>query len=51
MAWQNQKGSYDNYGGYVDTGYGPNNEHNQQYYGGPTTTGMVCQLVKIKRSR
>jgi len=34
MAWQQQQqGNYDNYGGYVDPGYG----QNDQYYSGPQT--------------
>ena len=40
MAWQQQPGGYDNYGGYVDTSYAQNDQQNQQYYGGPAT-GMV----------
>ena len=43
MAWpQKQQGGYDNYGGYVDTSYGGNDEQNQQYYGGQTA-GMVSE--------
>ena len=40
MAWQQQPGGYDNYGGYVDTSYAQNDQQNQQYYGGPAN-GMV----------
>ena len=40
MAWQQQPGGYDNYGGYVDTSYAQNDQQNQQYYGGPGN-GMV----------
>ena len=39
MAWQQQQGSYDNYGGYVDPGYGQNDQQNQ-YYSNPSA-GMV----------
>jgi len=37
MAWQQQPGGYDNYGGYVDTSYAQNDQQNQQYYGSPAT--------------
>ena len=57
MAWQQQPGGYDNYGGYVDTSYAQNDQQNQQYYGGPAN-GMVsdsciqknylCQKYKKK---
>ena len=40
MAWQQQPGGYDNYGGYVDTSYAQNDQQNQQYYGSPAN-GMV----------
>ena len=49
MAWQQQQGGYDNYGGYVDTGYGQNDQQNQQYYGGPTT-GMVRKWGKFLKN-
>ena len=52
MAWQQQQqGSYDNYGGYVDPGYGQNDQQNQ-YYSNPSA-GMVsvtkkeCRLIWI----
>ena len=38
MAWQ-QQGGYDNYGGYVDAGFGTNDQQQNQFgsgYGGPT---------------
>jgi len=37
MAWQQQQGGYDNYGGYVDPNYGTSEQQSQQYPGGHTT--------------
>ena len=45
MAWQSKQGGYDNYGGYVDSSYGPNDQQNPQYYGGHQT-GMVSKNSK-----
>ena len=49
MAWQQQPGGYDNYGGYVDTSYAQNDQQNQQYYGGPAN-GMVSDSCIQKTS-
>ena len=49
MAWQQQPGGYDNYGGYVDTSYAQNDQQNQQYYGGPAN-GMVSDSCIHKLS-
>ena len=45
MAWPPKQGSYDNYGGYVDTSYGSQDQQNPQYYGGHQT-GMVSKNSK-----
>ena len=47
MAWQQQQqqGNYDNYGGYVDPGYGQNDQH--QYYANPSA-GMVSLRLHIE---
>ena len=43
MAWQQQQqGNYDNYGGYVDPGYG----QNDQYYSGPQTGTVSVENEK-----
>ena len=43
MAWQQQQqGNYDNYGGYVDPGYG----QNDQYYSGPQTGTVSVESEK-----
>jgi len=43
MAWQQQQqGSYDNYGGYVDPGYGQNDQQNQ-YYSNPSAGMYTSQ--------
>ena len=46
MAWQQQPGGYDNYGGYVDTSYAQNDQQNQQYYGGQATGMVSDSLIK-----
>ena len=47
MAWQQQQqqGNYDNYGGYIDPGYGQNDQQHQ-YYADPSA-GMVSRRLHI----
>ena len=48
MAWQQQQqqGNYDNYGGYVDQGFGQNDQQNQ-YYSNPSA-GMVSHNLPLR---
>ena len=47
MSWQQQQqGNYDNYGGYVDPGYGQNDQQNQ-YYSGPSTGTVSVSKMEV----
>ena len=44
MAWQQQQGNYDNYGGYIDPSYGHNAQN--QPYPDQYATGPVSKYLK-----